>query len=213
MTKIYYHMALFALVVMMIIMRPLVGVASDGIPDLSDFFTSHIYSKYTKIKYVNYGKAEKVILLNSTVTSNPVRVMIISQNNTCFANLQNNDGMGSGLFKCKNGAEISASYVCERSGCIINGNHSQKGGYSFDFRYRGKELTLQDVYSFVGSDGSSTESSQTQAKEREVKTNKIVSTSSATTLSKLDEIKLTCKELGFTIGTEKHGECVLKLME
>ena len=31
--------------------------------------------------------------------------------------------------------------------------------------------------------------------------------------SKLDKVKSTCTELGFTLGTEKHGECVLKLMD
>ena len=31
--------------------------------------------------------------------------------------------------------------------------------------------------------------------------------------SKLDKAKSTCTELGFTAGTEKHGECVLKLMD
>ena len=31
--------------------------------------------------------------------------------------------------------------------------------------------------------------------------------------SKLDKAKATCTELGFTAGTEKHGECVLKMMD
>ena len=34
-----------------------------------------------------------------------------------------------------------------------------------------------------------------------------------TSTSKLDKAKLTCTELGFTLGTEKHGECVLKMMD
>jgi hypothetical protein len=36
---------------------------------------------------------------------------------------------------------------------------------------------------------------------------------SPTSTSKLDKAKLTCTELGFTLGTEKHGECVLKVMD
>ena len=36
---------------------------------------------------------------------------------------------------------------------------------------------------------------------------------SAPSTSKLDKAKSTCTELGFTAGTEKHGECVLKLMD
>ena len=29
----------------------------------------------------------------------------------------------------------------------------------------------------------------------------------------IDKAKSTCTELGFTLGTEKHGECVLKMMD
>jgi hypothetical protein len=36
---------------------------------------------------------------------------------------------------------------------------------------------------------------------------------STSSTSKLDKAKSTCTELGFTAGTEKHGQCVLKLMD
>jgi hypothetical protein len=39
------------------------------------------------------------------------------------------------------------------------------------------------------------------------------STPTTTSSSKLDKAKSTCTELGFTLGTEKHGECVLKMMD
>ena len=39
------------------------------------------------------------------------------------------------------------------------------------------------------------------------------SASSTTSSSKLDKAKSTCTELGFTLGTEKHGEGVLKMMD
>ena len=39
------------------------------------------------------------------------------------------------------------------------------------------------------------------------------STPTSTTTSKLDKAKSTCTELGFTLGTEKHGDCVLKMMD
>ena len=29
----------------------------------------------------------------------------------------------------------------------------------------------------------------------------------------LEKAKATCTELGFTLGTEKHGDCVLKMMD
>jgi len=36
---------------------------------------------------------------------------------------------------------------------------------------------------------------------------------STTSTSKLDKAKSTCKDIGFTAGTEKFGECVLKMMD
>ena len=39
------------------------------------------------------------------------------------------------------------------------------------------------------------------------------STSSASRTSKLNEYKEFCKEIGFTLGTEKFGDCVMKLMD
>jgi hypothetical protein len=37
--------------------------------------------------------------------------------------------------------------------------------------------------------------------------------SNPSSTSKLDKAKATCTELGFTAGTEKHGNCVLKMMD
>lgn len=39
------------------------------------------------------------------------------------------------------------------------------------------------------------------------------STPTTTSTSKIDKAKATCTDLGFTAGTEKHGECVLKVMD
>ena len=39
------------------------------------------------------------------------------------------------------------------------------------------------------------------------------STGAPTSSSNLGKAKSTCTELGFTLGTEKHGECVLKMMD
>ena len=38
-------------------------------------------------------------------------------------------------------------------------------------------------------------------------------TTPTTSSSKLEKAKSTCTELGFTLGTEKHGDCVLKMMD
>jgi hypothetical protein len=39
------------------------------------------------------------------------------------------------------------------------------------------------------------------------------STPTSSSTSKLDKAKFICTELGFTAGTEKHGECVLKMID
>ena len=52
-------------------------------------------------------------------------------------------------------------------------------------------------------DNNSTKSSETSTSP----------TSSSSNLSELDKTKATCTELGFKAGTEKHGECVLKIMK
>jgi len=45
------------------------------------------------------------------------------------------------------------------------------------------------------------------------KYNASTSSTPTTSTSKLDKAKSTCTELGFTLGTEKHGDCVLKMMD
>ena len=49
-----------------------------------------------------------------------------------------------------------------------------------------------------------------EAKSRGLSCGVVDSTSST---FKIDKAKSTCTDLGFTAGTEKHGECVLKLMD
>ena len=60
------------------------------------------------------------------------------------------------------------------------------------------------------------ENKENKTKQGSASANKVSNTSttaSPTSTSKLDKAKLTCTELGFTLGTEKHGECVLKVMD
>ena len=55
-----------------------------------------------------------------------------------------------------------------------------------------------------------------EAKSRGLKCDVNLSTSSSNSTSsssKIDKAKATCTDLGFTAGTEKHGECVLKVMD
>ena len=52
-----------------------------------------------------------------------------------------------------------------------------------------------------------------EAKSRGLSCGVTEPTTSPTSKSKLDKAKSTCTELGFTLGTEKHGDCVLKMMD
>jgi hypothetical protein len=47
----------------------------------------------------------------------------------------------------------------------------------------------------------------------ESKTSSSSSSSSSSTNSKLNKVKSLCTELGFKSGTEKHGDCVMKLLD
>ena len=48
---------------------------------------------------------------------------------------------------------------------------------------------------------------------RVLKSESKTSASSSSTNSKLNKVKSTCTELGFRSGTEKHGDCVMKLLD
>ena len=48
---------------------------------------------------------------------------------------------------------------------------------------------------------------------RVLKSGSKTSSSSSSTNSKLNKVKSLCKELGFRSGTEKHGDCVMKLID
>jgi hypothetical protein len=49
--------------------------------------------------------------------------------------------------------------------------------------------------------------------KRVLKSESKTSDSSSSTTSKLNKVKSTCTELGFRSGTEKHGDCVMKLLD
>jgi hypothetical protein len=49
--------------------------------------------------------------------------------------------------------------------------------------------------------------------KRVLKSESKTSSSSSSTNSKLNKVKSTCTELGFRSGTEKHGDCVMKLLD
>ena len=50
-------------------------------------------------------------------------------------------------------------------------------------------------------------------KKYAAKKNKALKPTTTTSTSKLDKAKSTCTDIGFTAGTEKFGECVLKMMD
>ena len=67
--------------------------------------------------------------------------------------------------------------------------------------------TCSSVYGFKVGSGAFTNCMEIYGQN-----NKSIKPSSSSS-TKLDKAKFICTELGFTLGTEKHGECVLKMMD
>ena len=102
---------------------------------------------------------------------------------------------GSFNIKCPDGYLIEGGYIP-----LGTGNGSLGKGYDSE----GKPVEYR-VHSNSGSNYVSRESFVEFYNEA------FKTTSSS--LSKLDKAKLTCAELGFKAGTEKYGECVLKIKD
>jgi len=104
---------------------------------------------------------------------------------------------GSYCFDARNGANGNTAseiiYFCESS-------------KTSPFTKNEVEALLKNKSKF-GLGGNSYKSSQPQQKQSATQSSK------SSSASKIDKAKSTCTELGFTAGTEKHGQCVLKLLD
>ena len=142
------------------------------------------------IKTMGVGKVEK----NNKGFSTDGRVIL--NGNLCVTSANFDTGSKEGSFKinCPDGYSVKGGYMP-----LGTNNGSVGRGYDAD----GNPVEYR-VHSNSGSNFVS-KSDFIKFHNDRVKV--------APPTSKLDKAKSTCTELGFTTGTEKHGECVLKLMD
>ena len=103
---------------------------------------------------------------------------------------------------------MKAVFFCTQASCLIKGQHSQKGPWKFSFKYLdNQKLSYAEVMEFMNiQDGAQ---KQTEVDDL-IPAENIAGSKRA---QKLDKAKSICTELGFTLGSEKHGECVLKMID
>ena len=296
-----------------------VAAAADNF-DIEEFYKKNQISKHAVINFTDTDEAASVIVMHSSIASNPVRMMIVFKTDVCVAKLYHDDGNGNAAYQCESGSKMRTTYQCQRESCLLRGTHQDRGNWSFHFKYNNEQVPISEVLAFssvqenfpnsddnsselyaeagrckssaieclnIGGFGIKISSTQPTAPDtvhlfarREktfscptgysqfdqanmvaepfyisvcggttelaiqnnidskdrlqifkrrvcpkdadlvlstsqivVCTNIIVNKKVNSPTSKLDKAKSTCTELGFTLGTEKHGDCVLKMMD
>ena len=102
---------------------------------------------------------------------------------------------------------MKVSFTCKNN-CYMQGEHSEKGRWKDIYNYEiNQNMPLEEILRFAGI--KDTEVTETEAS----KLSSSIKSDTQREPSVLDKAKSTCTELGFTLGTEKHGECVLKMMD
>ena len=122
--------------------------------------------------------------------------IVVLENDVCDVDLRVSTRSKLGTFELECGKNYSATGAYEP----INDTEGGKG-FGQDNRNRKINFTLQK---YPGG--------KSAGKEEFMKILTAIENKTKST-SKLDKAKSTCTELGFTLGTEKHGECVLKMMD
>ena len=179
----------------------------------SMFDIGHIYKTSKANQQIVFkmddGRELEAIVLIGSMYSSPIKISFVFQDDVCIIKLDDitNTGSASVSSKCQNGAKFKARLVC-RNTCYVQASHSQKGSWAFDYKYKvNQELSLAAIMAF---------SRQTNTIVRSPSSEEVSSTGSGfeePKISKLEKAKSICAELGFTLGTEKHGDCVLKMLD
>ena len=178
--------------------------ASDDAFNIGKFYEKTDSSQRMLLKVGENEKAVPVIILLEEIS--PARIMKIFENDVCVTAVNVGENF-VGYYNCKSGAEMRVSFNC-RNTCYMKGQHSQIGKWKDYFKYRiNQDLTLEEILEFAGyvESNSNKETSSNQDIQKAQPT--------VNSASKLDKAKSICTELGFKLGTEKHGECVLKMMD
>jgi hypothetical protein len=180
----------------------------------SMFDIRHLYKTFEVNQRIVFNleddgeKLEAIVLLGST-RSTPITMSFIFQDDVCISKFSLLGGSGHAVpyFKCQSGAKIKTQFMC-RSTCYVQARHSQKGSWAFNYKYKlNQNLPLDEILEFAGY--TETASQQENSANQDVQK----TPSTLDNASKMNKAKSTCTELGFTLGTEKHGDCVLKMMD
>ncbi|MGC6391915.1 MAG: hypothetical protein ACON5C_08870 [Alphaproteobacteria bacterium] len=183
--------------------------ANNDIVNITEFHEMSVASQRASLKMTLGGELVPILLLRNSIKSRPLKLMVVFNDDVCASvfDISGGEGDGTARFTCSSGAIMRASFSC-RNTCYFRGNHSQKGNWTHVYRYNiNQNLSLQEVLEFAGyreaiADQSNSNELLPSIKQEEQRI-----------ISKLDKAKSICTELGFTVGTEKHGECVLKIMD
>jgi hypothetical protein len=178
--------------------------ASEDLFNISEFYEETDYSQRRLLKIAGNTEAVPAVIL--TIENANSRIMQIFDDDVCVTGVIHPIANFTASFACRSGAEMKISFNCTRSSCYLQGHHSGKGKWKDLLKPNfNQRLSLEEVLLFAGN--------QINGDKENSSIKDIQNTQSNTAnLSKLDKAKSTCTELGFTLGTEKHGECVLKMM-
>ena len=185
------------------------AIADDDIFNITGFYKKSDASLRSSLQLKVGGKLVPVMVLRNSIRSRPLKMMVIFEDDVCFSvfDIAGGEGDGAANFDCKSGEIMSSTFTC-RNTCYFRGSHSQKGLWTYVYRYKiDQKLPLEEILRFANI--TDTEASQTESNELSGP----IETDAQHKSSKLDKAKSTCTELGFTLGTEKHGDCVLKMMD
>jgi hypothetical protein len=180
------------------------AVVDDRAFKITEFYKTIDASQRMSLKMTGSEEPVPVVLLLRDAA--PAQLMQIFDDDVCVTAVDP-DGSFIAYFTCRSGADMRVSFVC-RNSCYMQGEHSQKGRWKDVYKYSiNQNLSLEEVLAFAGYSVSTV--------DQESSTNSDIQKTQPEpdNISKMDELKSLCAELGFKAGTEDYGKCVLKMMD
>ena len=92
-----------------------------------NFTKKNQISKYAEINFTDSGEVVPVIVMHSSIRDMPVNMMIVFKTDSCVASLDHDNGVGSAAYKCGSGANMRATYQCQRESCLLQRTHEKRG--------------------------------------------------------------------------------------
>jgi hypothetical protein len=178
--------------------------ASEDAFNISEFYGQTDASQRMLLKMGENEEPVPVVIL--TIVAVHYRLMQIFDDDVCVT-VANPIVSFTASYTCRSGAEMKVNFNCTKSGCYMQGRHSQKGKWKNVYQPSiNHKLSLEKILEFAGTESSAEQkdSSRQDIQKTQPKVGGV---------SKLDKAKSTCAEIGFTAGTEDYGKCVLKMMD